>query len=68
MCRSAKEIGKIPKTNSVLAWRLSGSLSPQQPLPPLWIGVIVQCNHIMPHLNIHNRDKALEDKGGVGII
>ncbi|VFV25992.1 Hypothetical predicted protein, partial [Lynx pardinus] len=66
MCRSAKEIGKIPKTNSVLAWRLSGSLSPQQPLPPLWIGVIVQCNHIMPHLNIHSRDKALEDKGGVG--
>ena len=59
---------KIPKTNSVLAWRLSGSLSPGQPLPPPWIGVIVQCNHIMPHLNIHSQDKALEDKGGAGII
>lgn len=48
---------------TVLAWRLFGSLSRQQPLPPPWIGVIVQCNHIMPHLNIHSRDKALEDKG-----
>lgn len=68
MCRSAREIGKIPKTNSVLAWRLSGSLPPQQLLPPPWIGVIVHCNHILPNLNIHSRDKALEDKGGAGII
>lgn len=62
MCRGAKEIGETPTENKP-CW-LGGWLSVSQAaLPPPWIGVIVQCNHIMPPLNIHSRDKALEDKG-----
>lgn len=54
-----------PQMSSKLVWLCLSSV----PSPPPWTQVIVQCNHITAHLNIHNQDKDLEEKksgGGKG--
>lgn len=64
MCRSATEMGENtenkPQMSSKLIWLCLSSV----PLPLSRTQVIVQCNHITAHLNIHNRHKDLEEKWG----
>lgn len=56
--RDGENTENKPQTSSKLIWLCLSSV----PLPLSWTQVIVQCNHITAHLNIHNRHKDLEEK------